>query len=213
MSWALPAGDARAAIENQACCGASRGTVHNSDAAFLAKMAGMAARDGRTLRLKLDGNKTLRLADCDPQNGCDAEDIRIFRLVGWWPKQRLYVVSVGLYEESTAYLASQRDGRILVTTAPPVLSPSGRWAVALVSNLMSGVDLELLDMGREPPTLAKITEMPNCRGADPNAMLRPKPVWIDDSQVRFEGPPPEPGGNPNTKQLLRIVDGKPRWEC
>lgn len=215
--WALPSDNplnaSTAAIENQPCCGASRGTVHNSDAAFLAKVPGMAARDGRILRLKLDGNRTLRLTDCDQQPACGADDTRIHRLVAWWPKHRLYVVSVTLYEESTAYLVSQRDGRILVTTAPPVLSPSGRWGVALVSNLMSGVDLELLDLGREPPTLDKITEMPNCRGAGPDSMLRPKPVWVDESQVKFEGPTPQPGDNPNTKQLLRIVDGKPRWEC
>jgi hypothetical protein len=213
VPWGLPAGDSKAAIENQSCCSASRGTVHNSDAAVLAKVPGMAARDGRILRLKLDGNRTLRLTDCDGQSRCEADDTRVHRLVGWWPKQRLYVVSVALYEESTAYLVSQRDGRILVLSAPPVLSPSGRWGIALVSNQMSGVDLELLDMGAEPPTVATITEMPNCPGAGPNSMLRPRPVWMDDSRVRFEGPPPDPGGNPNTKQLLRIVDGKPRWEC
>jgi hypothetical protein len=217
LQWTLPSGGllngSKAVIESQPCCGASRGTVHNPDMAFLAKVSGMAARDGRILRLKLDGNRTFKLTDCDPQGGCDGEDIRVHRLVAWWPKQRFYVVSVTLYEESAAYLVSQRDGRVLATTAPPVLSPSGRWAVALVSNLMSGVDLELLDLGREPPTLHKITEMPACRGAGPASMLRPKPVWIDDSQARFEGVSPQPGDNPNTKQLLRIVDGKPRWEC
>lgn len=217
MQWILPSdgllNGSKATIESQPCCGASRGTVHNPDLAFLAKVPGMAARDGLVLRLKLDGNRTLSLTDCDGRSGCDGDDIRIHRLVGWWPKQRLYVVSVALYEESAAYLASQRDGRMLATTAPPVLSPSGRWAIALVSNLMSGVDLELLDIGREPPTLDKITEMPSCRGAGPSSMLRPKPVWVDDSQVKFEGVSPQPGDNPNTKQLLRIVDGKPRWEC
>ncbi len=217
MQWSLPSNGllngSKAVIESQPCCGASRGTVHNSDMAFLTKVSGMAARDGRILRLKLDGNRTLKLTDCDPQGGCDGEDIRIHRLVAWWPKQRFYVVSVALYEEGTAYLVSQRDGRVLMTTAPPVLSPSGRWAIALVSNLMSGVDLELLDLGREPPTLRKITEMPTCRGAGPDSMLRPRPVWIDESQVRFEGVSPQPGDNPNTRQQLRIVDGNPQWEC
>lgn len=217
MQWMLPAdgllNGSKAAIENQPCCGVSRGTVHNSDAAFLAKAAGMAARDGLVLRLKIDGNRTLSLTDCDGRSGCDGDDIRIHRLVAWWPKQRLYVVSVALYEESAAYLVSRRDGRVLTTTAPPVLSPSGHWAVALVSNLMSGVDLELLDMSREPPTLNKVTEMPSCPGAGPASMLRPKPAWIDDSQVRFEGLSPQPGDNPDTRQLMRIEGGKPRWEC
>ncbi len=217
MQWTLPSdgllNGSKAVIESQPCCGASRGTVHKSDAAVLAKVPGMAARDGRILRLKLDGNRTLSLTDCLAENGCDGDDLRVHRLVAWWPKQRFYVVAVALYEESVAYLVSQQDGRTLVATAPPVLSPSGRWAVALVSNLMSGVDLELLDLGREPPTLNKITEMPTCRGAGPDSMLRPKPAWIDESQVRFEGVSPQPGDNPNTRQLLRIVDGKPRWEC
>ena len=125
--------------------------------------------------------------DCDSDSGCDGEDLRIHRLVGWWPKHRIYVVAVSLYEDSVAYLVAERDGRTLVATAPPVLSPSGRWAIALTSNLMAGVDLELLDMSGNPPTLAKITEMPNCRGAGPNSFLRPRPVWRRRWRQRPEG--------------------------
>ena len=87
------------------------------------------------------------------RRGCEADDTRVHRLVDWWPEHRLYVVLVGLYEESVAYLVSERDGRTFGATAPPVLSPSGRQAVALVSNLMSGVDLEIIDLSRNPPTL------------------------------------------------------------
>ena len=97
----------------------------------------------------------------------------------------------------------------LVSTAPPVLSPSGRQAVALVSNLMSGVDLEMIDLGRNPPTVAQGRR--RCRPAaapGPNSFLRPIPVWIDDTHVTFEGESPLPDDNPNTKQLLRIDGGK-----
>jgi hypothetical protein len=200
-------------IENKACCGPSGGaTVRNPDAAVLAKLSGMASRDGGTLRLKLAGERALKLVDClNP--ACDGEDLRMHRLVAWWPTQRIYVVSVALYEDSVAYLVQERDGRALVVTAPPVLSPSGRQAIALTSNLMAGVELQLIDLSRDPPTITKIETMPSCAGSSDSSMLRPKLVWIDDSHVRFEGVSPAPGDNPNTKQLLRIEGGKAAWEC
>lgn len=201
----------KATIENKACCGASRGTVHASDAAAIARVPGSAARDGLVLRLKLDGNRALSLTDCLVTDRCD-DDMRVHRLVAWWPKYRLFVVQVGLYEAGAAYLVSQRDGHVTVAAAPPVLSPSGRWAVALESNQMTGVDLELLDMSHDPPSVTRIEEGPNCPGTGPG-LLRPRPVWVDESQIRFEVPPSLQSGYPTTKQLLRIEGGKPRWEC
>ena len=126
---------------------------------------------------------------------------------------RYYVVAVGLYEDSMAYLISERDGRTTRVAAPPVLSPSGRHAVALLSNLMSGVDLNVIDMTADPPKVLEVSTMPACAGAGPNSFPRPKPVWVDDSHVRFEGVSPQPGDNPNTKQLLRIGAGTAEWEC
>ena len=216
--WQLPAAGrlhgSKAVIESQPCCGASRNArVIHPDTAALAKWAGVAARDGRTLMLKLADNRTLKLTDCDDQSGCEADDTRIHRMVDWWPQHRLYVVLVGLYEESVAYLVSERDGRTFVATAPPLLSPSGRQAVALVSNLMSGVDLEIFDFGRSPPTATKITTMPDCSDAGPNSFLRPIPVWTDETHVTFEGESPLPEDKPNAKQLLRVEGGKGQWQC
>lgn len=218
QAWALPSAGllngSKAALEDGQCCGASRGavTIKNSDATVLATLPGMASRDGKVLRLKLAGNRALRLTDCDAP-ACDGDDTRIHRLAAWLPKQRLYVVTVGLYEESVAYLVDERDGRTLVATAPPVLSPSGRQAVALVSNLMSGVDLEVIDFSRDPPTLAKINTMPDCTGTGPNSFLRPIPRWTDESHVTFEGESPLPEENPSARQLLRVEGGKGDWEC
>ena len=128
--------------------------------------------------LKLAGNRTLKLTDCDDKTGCEADDTRVHRLVDWWPEHRLYVVLVGLYEESVAYLVSERDGRTFVATAPPVLSPSGRQAVALVSNLMSGVDLEIIDLSRNPPTSTKV---------DDNAGLqRRRPEFVPAADPRLD---------------------------
>src|SRR5690242_4140428 len=82
QEWALPATGqlhgSKAVIESQPCCGSSRNArVHSPDTAALAKWSGLAARDGRTLMLKLAGNRTLRLTDCDDQSGCEADDTRI----------------------------------------------------------------------------------------------------------------------------------------
>jgi hypothetical protein len=219
MEWRLPSSGlmdgARAVIENEPCCGPSLGPAKgaDSDAAVLATLPGMASRDGGVLRLKLAGDRTYRLTDCTDQPACGADDTRMHRLVAWWPQHRLYVVSVGLYEEGAAYLIAERDGQTLMTVAPPVLSPSGRQAIALVSNLMSGVDLEFLDLARDPPVLLKVTTLPTCAGVGPHSLLRPTPVWIDEQQVTFKGVSAMTDDDPNTKQLLRIVDGKPQWQC
>ncbi|CAN5919721.1 hypothetical protein BH11PSE3_BH11PSE3_32220 [soil metagenome] len=218
QTWSLPSAGllngSKAALEEGPCCGASRGavTIKDSDATVLATLSGRASRDGKVLRLKLAGNRALRLTDCD-EPACEGDNTRLHRLATWLPKHRLYVVTVGLYEESVAYLVAEQDGRTLVTTAPPVLSPSGRQAVALVSNLMSGVDLEIIDFGREPATVTKVTTMPDCSGSGPNSFLRPIPRWIDDSHVTFDGDPPLPEENPNAKQLLRVDGNKSEWQC
>ena len=94
-----------------------------------------------------------------------------------------------------------------------MLSPSGRIAVALTSDQMQGVELKLIDLNRTPPTLTKIEEFPTCAGATKDSFLRPKPVWVDDTHVRFEGKSPNPDDKPDTKQLLRIEGGKTAWEC
>jgi hypothetical protein len=205
----------KAVIENEPCCGPTRGSGKDDDfdAEVLATLPGIASRDGETLRLKLAGGRTLRLNDCTEKSGCDAEDTRVHWMRAWWPQHRLHVVEVGLYEESVAYLIDERDGSTLVTTAPPVLSPSGRWAVALVSDLMSGVNLELLDLASNPPVLTRVTDAPTCAGSGPDTLLRPSPVWLDEQQVTFEGQSQKTDDDPNTKQLLRIVDGKPQWQC
>lgn len=202
-------------VEAQPCCAPIPGAkpVDRSDGAVLAKVPDRASRDGSILRLKLQDGRTLKITDCNDQSACEAERFRVHRLAAWWPTQRLYVVNVGLYEDSMAYLISERDGRTTRVTAVPVLSPSGRRAVALTSNLMAGVELNLIDLGGDTPTVLEVSEMPACAGAGPNAFLRPKPVWVDDTQVRFEGVSPQPGDTPNTKQLLRLGAGSPKWEC
>ncbi|WP_421996915.1 hypothetical protein [Reyranella sp.] len=219
LQWSSPSAGSingsKATIDDRPCCGATTDAVPvpDSDAAVVAGLPGKAARDGRVLSLSLAGGRTLRLIDCDEASGCTADDTRLHRLVDWWPDHRLYVVAVGLYEESVAYLVSERDGAALVTTAPPVLSPSRRQAVALVSNLISGVDLEIVDLVHEPPSLAKVTPLPDCGGAGPEAFLRPRPVWLDDRTVTFEGEPPLPAARPDTRQVLRVEGGRAHWQC
>lgn len=202
-------------VEHQPCCAPIPGAkpVDRSDDAVLSKVPDRASRDGPILRLRLQDGRTLKITDCNDQAACEAERFRVHRLAAWWPAQRLYVVNVGLYEDGMAYLISERDGRTTRVTAVPVLSPSGRRAVALTSNLMAGVELDLIDLRGDPPTVLEVSEMPACAGTADNSFLRPRPVWVDDSQVRFEGVSPQPGDKPDTKQLLRLGAGSPKWEC
>jgi len=204
----------KAAIEDRACCGPTRDAdVSDSDSTVLARWSGFASRAGGALSLKLADDRTLTLTDCDERTGCEPDDTRVHRLVDRWPQHGLYVVSVGLYEEGVAYLVSEHDGRTLVTIAPPVRSPSGRQAVALVSNLLSGVTLQIIDLAGDPPTAALVTTMPDCGGGGPPAFLRPVPVWTDDAHVAFEGESPLPLDDPHAKQLLRVEGGKGQWQC
>lgn len=187
-----------------------RSEVTASESA-ITKFGDRAARDGDVLRLRLADAAVIKLYDegfCQGFFTCVRH-----QLIDWWPTTGYYVVAVTHGEGGWAYLIRERDGRVMMVTAPPILSPSGRQAVALVSNLMHGVELEIIDLGRDPPTLTKVAAMPACAGAGPNSYLRPTPVWIDESHVRFEGTSPMPGDDPNAKQHLRIVDGKPEWEC
>jgi hypothetical protein len=202
-------------VENAACCTASPSAKPSDreEAKVLANIGDRASRVGPILRLRLQGDRTLKITDCNDQDACEADRFRAHKLAAWWPALGYYVVKVGLYEDSLAYLISERDGRTTRVAAVQVLSPSGQRAVALQSNLMSGVDLEVIDLAANPPKVLEVTKMPECAGAGPNSFLRPKPMWTDESHVRFEGVSPQPGDNPNTKQRLRVGGGAPQWEC
>jgi hypothetical protein len=202
-------------VETEPCCPPRQGAKpgDRTEAAVLASVPDRALRDGPILKLKLQNNRTLKITDCNDQDACEADRFRVHRLAAWWPKLGYYVVFVGLYEESIAYLISERDGRTTRVAAVPVLSPSGHGAVALQSNLMNGVELNMIDMTADPPKVLEVSKMPTCAGAGPNSFLRPKPVWVDDSHLRFEGVSPQPGDNPNTKQLLKIGAGTAEWQC
>jgi hypothetical protein len=202
-------------VEGRPCCSPTRGVkpADEREAAALAATPDRASRDGPILRLKLQDNRTLKITDCNDQNACEADRFRVHRLAAWWPTLRYYVVNVGLYEDSMTYLISERDGRATRVAAAPVLSPSGRRAAALQSNLMTGVELNIIDMTSDPPAVLEVTTMPACAGAGPDSFLRPNPVWIDEQRVQFEGVSPQPGDNPDAKQQLRIGAGTAEWEC
>ncbi len=202
-------------VESEPCCAPRQGAKAGdpTEAAVLASVSDRALRDGPILKLKLQKNHILKITDCADVDACEAERFRAHRLAAWWPALGYYAVHVGLYEDSMAYLVAEKDGRTTQVAAVPVLSPSGNRSVALVSNLMSGVDLEIIDFSVQPPRVTTVSEMPACAGAGPDSFLRPTPVWVDDSSVRFDGKSPQPGDSPDTKQLLRIVDGKPQWQC
>ena len=202
-------------VENEPCCTAIAGAkpADKPETAVLTAVPDRALRDGPILTLRLQGNRTLKITDCDDLGACEADRFRVHRLAAWWPGPGYYVVKVGLYEDGMAYLISERDGRTTQVAAPPLLSPSTHHAVALQSNLMNGVELNVIDMTADPPKVLEVTAMPACTGARPDSFLRPQPVWVDDSHVRFEGVSPQPGDNPKTKQLLRIGAGTTDWEC
>ena len=198
-------------LESEACCAALPGAKQpdRAEAAVLIAIPDRALRDGPILKLKLQGGRTLKITDCDVEDACEAERFRTHRLAAWWPALGTYVVNVKLYQGGLAYLVSERTGQTTNVVAAPVLSPSGRRALALRGD---GA-LEIIDLSRNPPTSTRVETMPDCDGAGPNSFLRPIPVWTDDQHVTFEGESPLPEDKPNTKQLLRVEGGKGQWQC
>jgi hypothetical protein len=181
-----------------------------------------AFRLGPVLQLKLSGDRSLRIIDRRPRNpeqyNCLLDydgACRYHSLIAWWDEQRYYVVQVSLHEDSATYLISELDGRTTRVAAPPVRSPSGHYAIAYSTNVMTGGELDLVDMSTKPPRVLEITTGPTCEGAQSSGWLHPKPVWIDDSHVKFDNVEgiSLPMDNPNSKQLMRIADGKVEWEC
>jgi hypothetical protein len=201
-------------LETQPCCAAPNGKLPDkAEAAMLSKLAGHAFRDDTILRLEIEGGRNLKITDCADETACEADRFRSHRLVGWWPALRYYVVNVPLFEASTAFLISEKDGRTTQVASPPILSPSGQHAVALQSDLMNGMTLQVIDLTATPPKVTEVSDMPTCKGFGPDSFLRPTPVWADDSHVRFDGVSPQPGDNATNKQLLKITGAKPAWEC
>lgn len=197
-------------IEDRPCCEVQRAfAARSQEAEVIAAMSDRAFRQGSNLWPKLDGNRSLRIIDCDAF-ACGASFSR-HELAAWWPKHRYYVIDVVFQKEREAYLISERDGRRTSVFAPPVLSPSGRYAVA--ADLGPEYDgLRIVDMSVDPPSVVEVASRPTCPGSKTSS-LRPSPVWLDDSRVGFEGKPFFGDDDPNAKQVLRIVDGKPEWEC
>ncbi|TAJ85181.1 MAG: hypothetical protein EPO41_27890 [Reyranella sp.] len=200
-------------IEDRPCCEEQREIAsHSPEAEVIASIPEQAFRSGSVLWLKLEGNRSARMIDCIAY-ACYVDSSRRHELVAWWPKHRQYVIDVGLYEGRQAFLISERDGRRTSVFAPPVLSPSGRYAVAADLSPGHGNGLQIIDMDTNPPTVLAVKSMPACPGAKPQLWLRPDPRWLDDTRIIFEGSLDPILFDPDVKHILRIVDGKPEWEC
>lgn len=199
-------------ISNEPCCEEQRAAAALSvEGKVIATIPEQAFRENSVLWLRLGGNRSAQIVDCTAFI-CSVENFRRHNLVAWWPKQRYYVIDVGLYEGRYAFLVSERDGRSTPVFAPPVLSPTGRYAVAADLSPAYGNGLQIIDMSLDPPSALEVVPQPTCSG-NKAMSLRPTPVWLDDSRVAFEGKPFFDNDDPREKQVFRIVDGKPEWEC
>lgn len=207
-----------AVIVNEGCCTWQKQDVPVPDSAdreALEKLRDRAYRNGIVLQLQLDRDRSLKFIDntsigdtCEGYAGC-----RKHRLIEYWPKHRQYIVEVALWEGRAAFLVSARDGRLTPVSAPPVLSPSGRYAVAADLSPAYGNGLQIIDLDAIPPTVLDVKTMPVCPGTKPQSWLRPDPRWLDDTRIIFEGTLDPVQFDPDVKHILRIVDGRPEWEC
>lgn len=179
----------------------------------IAKFKDRAARDGDVLRLRLEGDRVLKIFD---EGRCAGFDTCLHhRLSDWLPGLRFYVVDVTHGEGSWVYLIRESDGLVMAVAASPVLSPDGRYAIASDSSVANGGgQTELLDMRTDPPTIFPIDAPSSCPGQTGFITLGGNPAWLDNSSVVFNSA--DVGfkdGWRKVRLTLRIVDRKPEWEC
>ena len=208
-----------AVVVKESCCIWQMQNVPIPDSAdreALEKLRDRAYRNGIVLQLQLDGNRSLKFVDntivgesCEGYDGC-----RKHRLIGYWPKHRQYIVDVALWEGQETYLVSARDGRLLRIGSPPLLSPSGEYAIGVDNSIAyPNEGLELIDLRKDPPTGIRLPSLSSCPWTKPQLWLRPDPRWLDDTRIIFEGSLDPVQFDPDVKHILRIVDGRPEWEC
>jgi hypothetical protein len=141
---------------------------------------------GPVLWLRIVGDRSIRIIDPYPRKfeTHDYHRWRFHSLIAWWDEPRYYVVDVQVHEGRHAYLISELDGRVSFVFAPPVLSPSGHYAVALDGSPAYGNGPQVIDMTARPPRTLRVDSRPQC--PDTKAQfLRPNPVWLDDFRVSF----------------------------
>jgi len=208
-----------AVVVKEKCCewqGQHVPVPDSADREALEKLRDRAYRNGIVLQLKLDNDRSLKLIDeinlgntCAGYDGC-----RRHRLLGYWPRQRQYVIDVDLWEGRDTYLISARDGRLLRVGSPPLLSPSGEYAIGVDNSIAyPNEGLELIDLRKNPPTGRRLPSLSSCTWKKPQLWLRPDPRWLDDTRVIFEGTLDPVQFDPDIKHILRIVDGRLEWEC
>lgn len=185
----------------------------------LAKFGNHASREGSVLYLRLEGDRVLKIFNegvCDGFATCLHHYLR-----DWWPRLRYYVVEFTHGENGWAYLIRESDGLVVRVAALPILSPDGRYAIASDPSVINGGgQTELLDMQTDPPTVHPVGSTSMCPGHSGQApyigliTLGPNPVWLGNSRVVFNAAQVYFKDGLRTVRLtLRIVDGKPEWEC
>jgi len=204
--------------DDDSCCEEAKllALESGADAALIESLRERAYRYGPVLWLKLEGNHSLKIVDPRPSNDplcLPANVCRRHYLAAWWPTHQYYVVDVGLYEGRMTYLVSARDGRTSKVFAPPVLSPNGRYAVAWDPSPAYGNGLQLIDLSGKTPRMFDITTSPSCPGTKKQLGIRPTAVWLDETRLKFEGKPLFDSDDPDAKQIIQVVDGKPEWVC
>jgi len=194
------------AIENQPCCDKIRGTpsVNSDDATVLAALPDRAVRDGKILRLKLEGNRSIKITDCgDDEDVCRTPEN--------------FVVHAGFYESQGGYLIRETDGLVVGVPAPPILSPDERYAVSSDPSVANGGGaVSILDMRFDPPAVLPEKESTTCP-------LNPQKFglvtwgndvkWIDNMHVLFGSPSFMQDAQKPRELLLHVIDGGAEWEC
>lgn len=185
------------------------------EAACLERMRSIVRREDDDLILSLDqGSRRLesRRSACDSD---DAVTCLIYRIDGYLPRSRLYVVEAGLYEGTQYRVVSRRTGADLLLEARPLASPGETYIAVCLGDEMNGsaYGVEIYRTGADLPRL----EFRHLVPADAYALFVCD-SWVSASELQIMlttdlSPPVEGTRNIGTRShRLRLIDGVWRWD-
>lgn len=132
--------------------------IEDEDAACQEKLKGLFTRNGDALSLSLDDGRTKTYvgnnAACHEPN-TDVAKCLVYRMQGYFPQTRSYLVYGAFYECGVYLLVNRRSASEIQMRAMPAQSPDARYLLAIDTNEACDreFDIAIWSMQTDPPTL------------------------------------------------------------
>lgn len=128
------------------------------DAACLQKLKSLFRIKGDTLTVPLDGGKSKTYVSnpsaCDGDT-TDVQECRAFRMRGYFPQTRSYLIEHALYECGHLLYVSRKTGSETMMQGVPALSPNAKYLISIDRNdgCERDHDIAIWSLQSDPPKL------------------------------------------------------------